>query len=146
MQDDWRKDFHEKEYQKGQQEVAKDFATQDAEAHQERIRRVGAAAKQTIEQANELAAADDPHMRELAAALKDAAVGAVRRAESGQLPTAERREALEADPFLGASKTSEASSPSSSPPKALPHEQPPSPEPTEPPKRGPGRPRKHPKD
>ena len=142
---EWRKEFHEGEYRKGQEGVAEEFATQDAEARQERLRRVGAAAGETIKQANELAADGDPHMRELAAALKDAAVGAVRRAETGQLPAAQGRGALEADPFLETSKTSEARLPSSSPSKALPHEEPPSPEATEQPKRGPGRPRKNPK-
>ena len=131
---EWRKKFHEKEYQKGQEGVAEDLAAQDAEARQKRLQRVATVAEETIDQANQLAADGDPHKQQLAALLKAAAVGAVQQAKTGQLP-AEGRGAVEADPFSNTSPPSETSLPGSTP-KALPHEQ------TEPPKRKRGRPRK----
>lgn len=136
---EWRKKFHEQEYQKGQEGIAEEMAAKDAEERQKRLQQVVKLAGETIDQANELATDDDPHKRELAELLKDAALGVVKQAKAGRIP-AEGRGALEADPFSGGSSTSETSLPGTTPPKALPHE------PTEPPKRGPGRPRKHPKD
>ncbi|MEJ7637301.1 MAG: hypothetical protein WKF75_04740 [Singulisphaera sp.] len=78
---DWRKKFHAKEFQKGQEAIAEEVAAQDAEAGQRRLQQVAEMAAETIDRANELAADGDPHKKTLAARIKDAAVGVAQRAE-----------------------------------------------------------------
>ncbi len=136
----WKKDFHEREFQKGQEGIAREVAAYEAQAHQGRLQQIGKVAGETIEQAKQLASDGDQDKQEIAAILKRAAIEAVRRAEAGEFP-AGRTGLLEPDPFSHGSKSLETGSPGSTP-KALPHE------PSEPPqmKRGRGRPRKHPKD
>lgn len=134
----WRKDFHEKEYQRGQEGIAEEIITQETVAHQARLNQIANVATETIAHANELAADGDPHKRQVADLLKNAAIGVMQQATSGRVP-AERSAAIEPDPFLKNSKNFESSLPGSTP-KALPHE------PIETPKRKRGRPPKNPKD
>lgn len=131
----WRNDFHEDEYRKGQEAVAADVAAREALARQARLKEIGVVAAETINQANELAADGDPHKRQLAELIKNAAIGVVKQTEAGHLPAGGGR-LDELDPFSSSSDGSGTSLPSSKS-KALPVEPPK-------PKRGRGRPRKNP--
>jgi hypothetical protein len=138
MFEEWRKKFHQREYQKGQESVAQDLAAQDFADKQELIRDAMKAAEETINLANEMAKDGDPHKRQLAAFIKDSAVGAAGHVVGSPAPDG-GRDAIEATPFSetrssGTSESSATTLPSSSPTNALPN--------GEPVKRGPGRPRK----
>jgi hypothetical protein len=130
---EWRKEFHEEEYRKGQEAIAREVAAQDLEAKLSITKKVGTLANETFEFADELAASEDPRRQELAELIKSSVIGALK--QGGEPGPRVGREPEAAAPFLDSSPPSQKSLPDS-PPKALPHE------PTEPPKRGRGRPRK----
>ncbi len=137
---DGLKDFHRKEYVKGQEAVADEVAAKEYADRQKLYQQGLQVAAETIELATQMAKDGDPHKQELAARLKTHVVGTVTEVMTGRPQAGEARGAQGASPFLPSepSPPSETSLPSSTP-RGLPHE------PTEPARRKRGRPPKSPR-
>src|SRR4051794_17916993 len=81
---EWRKEFHEEEYRKGQEAIAREIAAQDLENDIMLTRQAGKLAAESFALADQLAANGDPYAGQVADFIKSNVAGALNQAKGAQ--------------------------------------------------------------